>query len=190
MQPCNRIYYSTVPTQTWLGPVTTCVCKPEAANTIRAPDDERYAARNMLSLQWTDPWILNLKVYPKTSYFSFIKRFLYNLRSHKNYCVTTELTVHVPTSYHSVAPEWNSYLNTTVALRRWMQISAYHFKIRSLSLAGYTTQGMVKCDAAKAIVHHRHHKCPNWTQTPRIKALFEVHFTTSVTHITQVSILG
>jgi len=31
----------------------TCVCKPEAANTVRAPDDERYAVRNMLSLQWT-----------------------------------------------------------------------------------------------------------------------------------------
>ena len=29
------------------------VCKPEAANTVRAPDDERYSARNMLSLQWT-----------------------------------------------------------------------------------------------------------------------------------------
>jgi len=27
------------------------VCKPEAPNTARAPDDERYAARNMLSLQ-------------------------------------------------------------------------------------------------------------------------------------------
>jgi len=39
--------------QTWLWPVTTCVCKPEAANTVRAPDDERYAARNMLNLQWT-----------------------------------------------------------------------------------------------------------------------------------------
>jgi hypothetical protein len=101
MQPCNRIYYSTVhwrlnmfqaayrsssgavtvfaafglqshvvtgrsqvwvgtgsasshpaPTQTWLQPVTTCVCKPKATNTVRAPDDERYAARNMLSLQW------------------------------------------------------------------------------------------------------------------------------------------
>jgi len=78
MQPCNRIYYSTVHwqlntfraayrsssgaltlfaasglhthvvtgrsevwvgtvrTQTWLRPVTTCVCKPEAANTVRA----------------------------------------------------------------------------------------------------------------------------------------------------------
>jgi hypothetical protein len=34
-----------------LRPVTTCVCKPEAANTVRAPDDERYAAQNMLSLQ-------------------------------------------------------------------------------------------------------------------------------------------
>jgi len=29
------------------------VCKPEAADTVRAPDDEWYAARNMLSLQWT-----------------------------------------------------------------------------------------------------------------------------------------
>jgi hypothetical protein len=27
------------------------LCKPEAANTVRAPDHERYAARNMLSLQ-------------------------------------------------------------------------------------------------------------------------------------------
>jgi len=62
MQLCNRIYYSTVhwrlnmfrvPTQTWLRPVTTSVCKTEVANTVRAPDDKRYAARNMLSLQWT-----------------------------------------------------------------------------------------------------------------------------------------
>jgi hypothetical protein len=89
LQPCDRIYYSTVhwqlnmflaayrsssgaltvfaasglhthvvtgrsqvsvPTQTWLRPVTTCVCKPEAANTVRAPDDERRTTRNMLSL--------------------------------------------------------------------------------------------------------------------------------------------
>ena len=42
-----------VPTQTWLRSVTTCVCKPEAANTVRAPDDERCTARNMLSCQWT-----------------------------------------------------------------------------------------------------------------------------------------
>jgi hypothetical protein len=42
-----------VPTQTWLRPVTTCVCKPEAANRVKAPDDERCAPRNMLSLQWT-----------------------------------------------------------------------------------------------------------------------------------------
>ena len=35
---------------TRLRPVTTCVCKPEAANTVRAPDDERFTARNMLSL--------------------------------------------------------------------------------------------------------------------------------------------
>jgi hypothetical protein len=27
------------------------VYKPEAANTVRAPDDERYVARNMFSLQ-------------------------------------------------------------------------------------------------------------------------------------------
>jgi len=83
MQPCFRIYYSTVHwrlnmfraayrsssgaltvfaasglhthvvtgrSQLWVGtavlPVTTCVCKPEAANTVRARDDERYAARN------------------------------------------------------------------------------------------------------------------------------------------------
>jgi hypothetical protein len=31
--------------------VTTCVCKPEAGNKVRPPDDEWYAARNMLSLQ-------------------------------------------------------------------------------------------------------------------------------------------
>jgi len=37
-----------VATQTWLRSVTTCVCKPEDANTVRDPDDERYAARNML----------------------------------------------------------------------------------------------------------------------------------------------
>jgi hypothetical protein len=30
--------------------VTTCVGKPEAANTVRAPDDERHTARNMLSI--------------------------------------------------------------------------------------------------------------------------------------------
>ena len=29
--------------------LTTCVCKPEAANTVGAPDDERHTARNMLS---------------------------------------------------------------------------------------------------------------------------------------------
>jgi len=38
-----------VGTQTWLRLVTTCVCKPEAANTVRVPDDEKYAARNMFS---------------------------------------------------------------------------------------------------------------------------------------------
>ena len=42
-------YWAAVSTQTWLRPVTTCVCIPEAANTVRAPDDERYAARNMLN---------------------------------------------------------------------------------------------------------------------------------------------
>jgi hypothetical protein len=40
-------------TQTWVRPVTPRICKPEAANTVRAPDYERYAARNMLSFQWT-----------------------------------------------------------------------------------------------------------------------------------------
>jgi hypothetical protein len=27
---------------------SSCVYKPEAANTVRAPDDERYAARNRI----------------------------------------------------------------------------------------------------------------------------------------------
>jgi hypothetical protein len=44
--------WETVPTQTWLRPVTTYVCKLEAAKAFRAPDDERCAARSMLSLQW------------------------------------------------------------------------------------------------------------------------------------------
>ena len=35
--------------QTGLRAVTTRVCKPEAANTVGAPDDERRNARNMLS---------------------------------------------------------------------------------------------------------------------------------------------
>jgi len=54
----SQVWWGTslVPTQTWLQPVTTCVCKPQAANTVRAPDDERYAARNMLSRQWTVEW--------------------------------------------------------------------------------------------------------------------------------------
>ena len=34
---------------TALRAVTTCVCKPEAANTVGAPDDERHTARKMLS---------------------------------------------------------------------------------------------------------------------------------------------
>ena len=34
--------------QVWVGTQFS-----EAANTVRAPDDEQYAARNMLSLQWT-----------------------------------------------------------------------------------------------------------------------------------------
>jgi hypothetical protein len=38
-------------TQTCLRPVTTCVCKSEAENTVRSPDDDQYAPRNMLSLQ-------------------------------------------------------------------------------------------------------------------------------------------
>jgi len=39
-----------VPTQTWLRAVTACVCKPEAVNTVGAPDDKRRTARNMLSI--------------------------------------------------------------------------------------------------------------------------------------------
>jgi hypothetical protein len=52
-KPCRSKHverWTGVPTQTWLRPVITCVCKPEAANRVRAPDDERCAARNMLSL--------------------------------------------------------------------------------------------------------------------------------------------
>jgi hypothetical protein len=50
IQLCNRIHYSKVdpfPTQPGQRPVTTWVYKPEAANTVKAPDDERCAARNM-----------------------------------------------------------------------------------------------------------------------------------------------
>jgi len=31
--------------------ISVAVCKPEPENTVRAPDDERYASRNILSLQ-------------------------------------------------------------------------------------------------------------------------------------------
>ena len=43
-----------VPTQTWLRAITTRVCKPEAVNTVGAPDDERHTARNMLSFYCTE----------------------------------------------------------------------------------------------------------------------------------------
>jgi len=39
----------TARSQTGLRAETTRVCKPEAANTVGAPDDERRNARNMLS---------------------------------------------------------------------------------------------------------------------------------------------
>jgi len=39
-----------VGTQTWLRSVTTCLCKPETANTVRAPDNERYVTRNVLNI--------------------------------------------------------------------------------------------------------------------------------------------
>jgi len=50
MDPCIVVWVGNrpVPTQTWLWPITTCVCKPEATNTVRTLDDERCAARNML----------------------------------------------------------------------------------------------------------------------------------------------
>jgi len=38
-------------TQPGQRPITTRVHKPEAAYTVWSPDDERYVARNMLSLQ-------------------------------------------------------------------------------------------------------------------------------------------
>jgi len=37
------------PTQTALRAVSTSVCKPEAANKVEVPDDERHNARNMLN---------------------------------------------------------------------------------------------------------------------------------------------
>jgi len=41
----------TARSQVWVGTraVTACVCKPEAARAVGAPDDERHTARNMLS---------------------------------------------------------------------------------------------------------------------------------------------
>ena len=48
-------------TQTWLRPVTTCVCKPEAANTVRASDEERFNER----------WI-NKFYYKVASYWLFL----------------------------------------------------------------------------------------------------------------------
>ena len=38
-----------VPTQTAPRAVSASVCKPEAANTVEVPDDERHNARNMLN---------------------------------------------------------------------------------------------------------------------------------------------
>jgi len=49
MQLGNGIYYSTCSLKAQLQAITTRVCKPEAANTVVAPDDERHTARNMLS---------------------------------------------------------------------------------------------------------------------------------------------
>ena len=50
MQLGNGIYYSTCSLKAQhVSSVTTRVCKPEAANTVGAPDDERRNARNMLS---------------------------------------------------------------------------------------------------------------------------------------------
>ena len=41
--------HTLVPTQTAPRAVSTSVCKPEAANTVEVPDDERHNARNMLN---------------------------------------------------------------------------------------------------------------------------------------------
>ena len=40
---------NSVPTQTAPRAVSTSVCKPEAANTVEVPNDERHNARNMLN---------------------------------------------------------------------------------------------------------------------------------------------
>jgi hypothetical protein len=126
MQPCNRIYYSTVHcrlnmfraayrsssealtvfaasgihthvvtgrsqvlvgNQTWLRPVTTCVCKPEAENTVKSPWWQVVCRSKLVepSMNWgiinyitrlhlvgylhwvilrcTDPWILKMYKY-------------------------------------------------------------------------------------------------------------------------------
>jgi len=48
-RPWYRLSGNLVPTQTAPRAVSTSVCKPEAANTVEAPDDEGHNARNMLN---------------------------------------------------------------------------------------------------------------------------------------------
>jgi hypothetical protein len=45
------------------------VCKPDAANTVRAPDDERYTAPNMLKRAFNERW--NNKFYYKVASFGY-----------------------------------------------------------------------------------------------------------------------
>ena len=47
--PVVKSEWEQFPLRLGLRPFTTHVCKPEAANTVGAPDDERHTARNMLS---------------------------------------------------------------------------------------------------------------------------------------------
>ena len=67
------------PTQTWLRPVTTCVCKPEAANTVRAPDDERRTARNMFNERWNNKFCYKV---------AFCWLFLLNYSINSNSCAS------------------------------------------------------------------------------------------------------
>jgi len=72
----SQVWVGTVPTQTWLRAVTTCVCKPEAANTVGAPDDERRTARNMLSFQWTSGIINSVTRLHLVGYLYWVTQFI------------------------------------------------------------------------------------------------------------------
>jgi hypothetical protein len=73
-----------VPNQNWLRPVNKCICKPEAANTVKAPDDEWYAARNMLS--FNERWINKIH-YKVSSCWLFLLRITRATNTHLEYVI-------------------------------------------------------------------------------------------------------